>query len=65
MAKIAYVVTAHNKIFDKGEIRVYYTNGKDRKYKPETVPQTVLDFCITAKHNMKEDSYDEVLHTYY
>ena len=65
MTKIAYVVTVRNKIMDRGEVRVYYTNGRDRTYKPETVPQTVLDFCVTAKRHEKEDTYDEVLNTYY
>lgn len=65
MAKIAYVVTVHNKITDRGEVRVYYTNGRDRKYRPDTVPQTALDFCVTARNHEKEDTYDEVLNTYY
>lgn len=65
MAKIAYVVTVYNKITDKGEIRVYYANGKDRKYKPDTAPQTVLDFCIMARNCDNEDSHDEHLNTYY
>ena len=65
MAKIAYVVTAHNKITDRGEIRVYYTNGRDRTYKPDTAPQTAIDFCVTARNCVKEDTYDEVLNTYF
>ena len=65
MAKIAYVVTVHNKVTDKGEIRVYYTNGKDRRYRPDTMPQTVFDFCVTARTCDNEETHDEHLNTYY
>ena len=65
MAKIAYVVTVHNKITDKGEVRVYYTNGKDRRYKPETMPQTVFNFCVMARNCDNDDTYDENTNTYY
>ena len=63
--KIAYVVTCHNKISNRGEIRVYYTDGRDRKYKAETLPRTVADFCVMAKHCEREECIDEVLNTYY
>ena len=65
MAKIAYVVTVHNKITDRGEVRVYYTNGRDRRYKKETAPQTALDYCVMAKYNNKEETFDEITHTYW
>lgn len=63
--KIAYVVTAHNTLTNRGEIRVYYTNGRDRKYKPETLPRTVADFCVMAKHCEREEARNEILNTYY
>ena len=65
MAKIAYVVTAHSKVNNKGEIRVYYTNGNGRRYKPDTVPQTVLDFCIMARNCDNEETAWEHMNTYY
>ena len=65
MAKIAYVVTAHNKITGRGEVRVYYTNGRDRCYKKETAPQTALDYCVMAKYHDKEETHDEITNTYW
>lgn len=65
MAKIAYVMTVHNIIGNWGEVRVYYTNGRDRKYKPETMPETAREFCITARNCDVERERDRVCNTYY
>lgn len=65
MTKIAYVTTAQSKINDFGEVRVSYTNGKQIKYKPETMPKTVMDFVVTAKHCDKDETACETLKTYW
>ena len=65
MAKIAYVTTAQSRLNNVGEIRVYYTNGRGRTYKPETVPNIVLEFCIKAIHCDEDKTTCENLKTYW
>ena len=65
MATIAYVVTKRDKLTPLGDaIYVYYTNGRDRRYTKETVPQTALDFCVTARRCVTEDEPDGLYKTY-
>ena len=65
MTKIAYVTTAHSKVNNFSEVRVYYTNGRNRLYKPETMPNTVMDFCITSKHCDEDETACETTKTYW
>lgn len=65
MTQIAYVTTARSKINDFGEVRVSYTNGRERRYKPDTLPRTVMDFCVLAKHCDEDETACEILKTYW
>lgn len=65
MAKIAYVTTARSKVGDFGEVRVYYTNGRSRVYTPETMPKTVMDFCVMSKHCNKDETACETTKIYW
>lgn len=65
MTKIAYVTTTHSKVGDFGEVRVYYTNGRSRVYKPDTMPNTVMDFCVIAKHCDEDETPCETMKTYW
>ena len=65
MVKIAYVTTARSKVNDFGEVRVHYTNGKSRIYKPETMPNTVMDFCVMSKHCDNDETACETTKTYW
>ncbi len=66
MAKIEYVITHKNAYCAFGTVQ--YTNGVNRNYDLVTskFPNTVMTFCVTAKHcDIEENTDGTTVKTYY
>lgn len=66
MTKINYVITHKNDSCAFGTVQ--YTNGANRNYDlvASKFPDTVMRFCITAKHcDIEENTDGTIVKTYY